>query len=233
MVKTTKPDQVSPPFSGFQDGSTIPLPERFFYDLLPELSDLRQLRLLLYLFWHAEKQERKIKFFKLENMASDPILLEMMGSEAELNNAVQGLINEDILLLGKMPELDTAYYFFNSPQGQASIKAINEGQWKPQHEDHPAPILQSEKPNVFKLYEENIGVITPMMAEILKEDEKTYPISWIEKAIRIAVARNARNWKYVQAILERWQKEGLGNGQNRRNDSQDPDSYRESWLKKP
>jgi hypothetical protein len=61
-------------------------------------------------------------------------------------------------------------------------------------------------------------------------DEATYPNAWINEAIEIAVKRNARNWKYVQAILERWQKEGRGNGQYRRDDSQDPESYRKSWL---
>jgi DnaD/phage-associated family protein len=91
--------------------------------------------------------------------------------------------------------------------------------------------LTGTPPNIFKLYEDNIGPITPMMAEILKADEAEYPPDWIEEAIRSAVAHNARSWKYVQAILKRRQKEGHRDEQHRRNDSQDPESYRERWLR--
>ena len=60
------------------------------------------------------------------------------------------------------------------------------------------------------VYERNIGILTPMMAEILRDAEKEYPAGWIEEAMRIAVEHNARSWKYVAAILERWKKEGRG-----------------------
>ena len=46
------------------------------------------------------------------------------------------------------------------------------------------------------------------MAETLGEAEDTYPAEWIEDALRIAVQRNKRTWRYVAAILERWQREG-------------------------
>ena len=62
--------------------------------------------------------------------------------------------------------------------------------------------------NIFRLYEENIGPLTPLIAETLGEAEDTYPAEWIEDAIRIAVQSNKRTWRYVAAILERWQREG-------------------------
>ena len=65
-----------------------------------------------------------------------------------------------------------------------------------------------EKPNIFKLYESNFGVLTPMIAETLKADLETYPIEWLEDAMKEAVGHNARNWRYVQAILRNWQEKG-------------------------
>ncbi len=64
------------------------------------------------------------------------------------------------------------------------------------------------RPNVFKLYEENIGPLTPLMADALKEAEKEYPAEWFEEAFTVAVTRNKRNWKYIEAILKRWKREG-------------------------
>jgi DnaD/phage-associated family protein len=131
-----------------------------------------------------------------------------------------------------MDWMGEVHYFLNTPQGRAAVTAIEQGEWQGDQGDRQPIHLVGDQPNIFKLYEENIGVITPMMAEILKDDEATYPASWIKEAIRIAVARNVRTWKYVQGILKRWQKEGYGNEQDRRYDPQDPERYRQSWLKR-
>ena len=71
-----------------------------------------------------------------------------------------------------------------------------------------SPLPNPDKPNIFTLYEQNIGPLTPMVAEILKADAETYPEAWLRDAMREAVSRNIRNWKYVQAILKAWQEKG-------------------------
>ncbi len=208
----------------------VRLPVGFFTQLLPQIDDLAHLRLLLYLFWHQEQQENKVRFFRLEDLADDPTLTHMTGGREGLDNALSRLVELGAILKANLEWLDETYYFINGPQGREAIKAIENGEWLESDQGRMPIQLQGDQPNIYKLYEQNIGAITPMMAEILKADEAAYPAEWIEEAIRIAVARNARNWKYVQAILERWQKEGRENEQNRRDDSQDPGSYRKDWL---
>ena len=75
--------------------------------------------------------------------------------------------------------------------------------------------LQSERPPIFVLYEQNIGLLTPMIAEELRDAEKTYPADWIADAFREAVELNKRSWRYVLRILERWRHEGRGSGTDR------------------
>ena len=221
-------------FGGFQEDQLelVRVPETFFTQLLPLIDSLIQLRLLLYLFWYFEQQQGEIRHIFFQDLAADPALLEMTGGEAELKKALGGLIDLGAVLEAQPENEEPVHYFINSPQGREAVKAIRNSQWRRNIESKIAIQMTGDRPNIYALYEQNIGTITPMMAEILKEDEEAYPNEWIEEAIRIAVTRNARNWKYVQAILERWQKEGRGNEQNRRDDSQDPDSYRESWLGK-
>ena len=69
--------------------------------------------------------------------------------------------------------------------------------------------------NIFTLYEQNIGMITPMLAEELKEAEKLYPALWIEEAFKEAVMLNKRSWRYIARILERWVREGKEIGEDR------------------
>jgi len=58
------------------------------------------------------------------------------------------------------------------------------------------------------LYEENIGPLTPLIADALKDAEELYYADWIVDAISLAVKNNKRNWKYCEAILKRWKEEG-------------------------
>ncbi|MGC8787666.1 MAG: DnaD domain-containing protein, partial [Anaerolineae bacterium] len=77
------------------------------------------------------------------------------------------------------------------------------------------PAMPTERPNIFILYEQNIGLLQPIIAEELQEAERAYPQEWIEEAFRIAVERNVRNWKYVRRILERWAAEGKDEGRGK------------------
>jgi DNA replication protein len=72
----------------------------------------------------------------------------------------------------------------------------------------PAPALQ----NIFELYEQNIGVISPLIADELRDAQRTYPAEWLEEAFREAARARKLNWKYVNRILERWQSEGKDSG---------------------
>ena len=68
--------------------------------------------------------------------------------------------------------------------------------------------LQVERPTIFVLYEQNVGMLTPMITEELRDAEKHFPTEWISDAFLEAVARNKRNWRYVLAVLERWRTQG-------------------------
>ena len=74
--------------------------------------------------------------------------------------------------------------------------------------DESKPRIHVDKPTVFRLYEQNIGPLTPMIADRLINALETYPPEWIEAALEEAVAYNRRNWKYIARILENWTAEG-------------------------
>ena len=86
----------------------------------------------------------------------------------------------------------------------------------------PPPAADRETaPNIFALYEANIGSITPLIVDDLTEAEGRYPQEWIEAAMREAAELNKRSWRYVRAILQRWETEGRGHEEHRRNPETD------------
>ena len=82
-----------------------------------------------------------------------------------------------------------------------------------------------EPPDLFTLYEQNIGMLTPLIADELREAEKLYPESWLRDAIKEAVALNKRNIRYIMRILERWSAQGKTDGTYQRVSKTDPDKY--------
>ena len=74
--------------------------------------------------------------------------------------------------------------------------------------DESRPRVHVDKPTVFRLYEQNIGPLTPMIADRLIKALEVYPPDWIESALEEAVAYNRRNWRYIARILENWEADG-------------------------
>ncbi len=71
--------------------------------------------------------------------------------------------------------------------------------------------------------------MTPIIADQLRDMEKSYPPAWIEEAFEIAVSRNKRALRYIQAVLKRWETEGRGpdnNEETRRDTTEQRDKYR-------
>jgi DnaD/phage-associated family protein len=147
-----------------------------------------------------------------------------------LEDALQRAVARGSLLKAELPGENgsQAYYFLNSPRGRTAVDAIARGAWQPSGDPQQPIALDLERPNIYRLYEENIGPLTAMIAENLKDAEKTYPNDWIEEAVRIAVENNVRRWSYIQAILRSWQEEGRDE-QNRGNTQEDRQRYIKGW----
>lgn len=212
-------------FSGFPDGKMrlTPVPNLFFSDLLPNIDNLAELKVTMYMFWALGQMDRQVPYLRLTDFMQDGILMDGLGSTP--TTAVQALYDGleraqargsllHITVEGAEGSIDL--YFVNSPKGRAAVDGIEKGEWRPSLGRDQAVSLTIEKPNIFVLYEQNIGALTPIIADELRDAERDYPVKWIEEAIQIAVRNNARKWRYVNSILERWRLEGKHDAVDRR-----------------
>jgi DnaD/phage-associated family protein len=223
-------------FNGFPPGkiNTIRVPSLFFKDLLPEINDLSELKVTLYAFWQMTHQEGQIRYLKEADFSGDPIFMAGLGAtEAAQTAAVRtGLelaVKRGTLLKTTLPEGEETLdiYFFNSPRGAAALQSVADGSWRPAEDERFSPTLNLEKPNIFQLYEDNIGPLTPLIADTLRDAEQLYPESWIKEALEIAVQNNVRKWNYIDAILRSWQDGGKDERQDRGYTKKDRRAYLE------
>ena len=228
-----KPSQM---FSGFKTGPirTTPIPNPFFAELLPTIDHLGELKLTLYAFWALARKDGPFKYLRKAEMIDDQHLLNALQETGipaieSLEDALERAVARGTLLqatLSFAKGMDT-FFFLNTPKGRAAIDALEAGKWEPSGEEDKPIRLDIELPNIFTLYEQNIGPLTPMIAETLREAEINYPHSWIEEAIAIAVQNNVRKWSYINAILEDWQ----NRGKDAREDRGDTEKARRKYLK--
>jgi DnaD/phage-associated family protein len=223
-------------FQGFPEGKVrlTPIPAPFFSELLPEIDQLGELKLTVYVFWRLDHLEGTFRYLRWTDLAGDARFMAGMGAtppEAQfaLKEALDRAIERGTLLRAAidLEDGEEDLYFLNSPKGRAAVQGIARGEWRPSGQAQLPVELGMERPNIFRLYEEHIGPLTPMIAESLREAEETYPYQWIEDAVRTAVENNKRSWRYAEAILRRWQEKGRDERKDRRDTEKDRRRYAE------
>jgi len=211
-------------FSGFPPGKvrTVGIPDPVFTELIPLIDDLAELKLTLHVLWRLGRQRGKVRYLRRADLASDQVLLSGLGQAPveALSEALKRAVERGTLLRveATVGETTEEIYFANTPKGRAAAEAIARDEW-------PEGLESAGRPNIFTLYEQNIGLLTPLIADQLRAAEGTYPAEWIEDAFREAVSLNKRSWRYIQAILERWRAEGRGDEASRRPAEEDRRRY--------
>lgn len=216
-------------FAGFpKDVHFGGIPKVFFSQLLPEIDDLVELKVTIHLLHTLYERKGYPRFITDCEMLADKVLMRGIGSEEELRRGLERAVRRGtVLRLGMEKEgKHVELLFLNTESDREARTAIERGDMDIGMLPGDEPSVESgERPDIFTLYEENIGMLSPMIAEQLKDAERSYPYSWIEDAFKEAVSLNKRNWKYIEAILRRWDSEGKGHGELGRGSKADRDKY--------
>lgn len=210
------------PFSGFPTRAEVtPIPNLFFTTIMPQVDDIAELKTILHVFWLLSRRRGYPRFVTYGELLSDPILMSEIekgtGSRDEmLSRALKLAVQRGTMLHLKLERDGETedVYFVNTESGKKVMDRIQRGELAlpgliPRQGEPAEPM---SPPGIFRLYEQNVGMLTPLIAEELQEAEKLYPADWIESAFREAVALNRRSWKYIARILERWAVEGKDDG---------------------
>lgn len=179
-----------------------------------------------------QKRRDRISMTQLEQMTG----LSRQG----VINGVQAAISRGVLKRIKTPQGNEYELILSSAEGEGSQRSrlplVNVVDSTSQRSRHTKDIIVNDSINnnnilsvnevdspgqpgglpaeglatVMRAYENNIAMLTPYMAQVLTDAVAEYPPDWIVEAIHVAVENNARNWRYISAILRNWQEKGKG-----------------------
>jgi DNA replication protein len=203
---------------------SIPIPAPFFGPLLEELQDPAELRCALRVIGLAQRVRSGPKLVTLGQLRADRVLLRSLrndpeGSQRALERALVGLVEKGVLLNFWVDGNGSRKraFMLDTSQGRQVAGWVAQGESVKLGQSSPSSSqLDILDRSIFQLYEETVGVITPLLAEDLKDAEATYPAEWVIDAFRQAAVQNKRRWSYVAAILRRWQEEGRTDGESER-----------------
>lgn len=200
---------------GFPAGAlATAVPNLFFARVLPEVEGPAELVVSLYLFYLNGLARRGPRVFTRRRLLAEGALMRALAKlsglppEEALARGLEAAVRRGTLLAAPVRERgeEAVGYLLNTEANRrAAQRLATEEVALPE----PPPAAEAGPlPNIFALYEENVGSITPLIAEELKEAEERYPPAWIEAAFREAVSLNKRSWRYIHRILRRWETEG-------------------------
>lgn len=200
-------------FAGFPAGDlpAITLPEFAFSDLLPLIDHLGEMQVTLTSLWRLFSKPGSLRFITRAELLTDARLRDTLPDGAAVLDGLERATARGSLLhlvVERFGESED-WYFLNDEMGRTLLARVRSGVM-PEFDDPliEGRTLRADRPNIFTIYEQNIGLLQPLLADELRQAERLYPIEWIEAAFREAVVRNKRTWRYVRAILERWALEG-------------------------
>ena len=210
------------------------IPNSFFSALLPQISDIAELKTTLHIFQIIYQKRGYPRFTTYKELLASKSLMSSLGGasppEEILRHALEMATSRGAILHLALDRDGTPedIYFLNTESDRQALAKIQNGELVLgglRAKEQPYTPTEAP-PDIFTLYEQNIGMLTPLIADELRDIEKLYPASWIRDAVKEAVLHNKRNIKYIAKILERWSAEGKGDGTYQRDSKKaDPDKY--------
>lgn len=211
-------------FPGFvAGGAAVALPRELFVELLPRIEDEGELRATLYALAAALRPGPVLGVRRSQLLSERPLLsqfdrLTPGESTAAATIALGRAVSRGSLLAVELPDGDLLYVV-HSEAGRRQRERLVAGALTPpaapagwhgsEGARRAAATARAVMPGgVAALYESEIGMLTPFVAEALAAAEARYPARWIEDALREAALHNARSWAYAEAMLRRWEAEG-------------------------
>ncbi|MBM3933465.1 MAG: DnaD domain protein [SAR202 cluster bacterium] len=210
-------------FAGFPPRPRYtPVPTPVLGQLLEEIDDLQELKVTLRAIWLLHHKRTYPRYLTVDDLMTDQTCLRVFGPGAEsarrcAEETMAKAVSRRTFIAGTatIDGARTQVFMLNAESERRAMEgltALPRTTPSPQVSGAASPAdtdaAEDSRPNIFKLYEDNIGLMSPMIAEELKLAEQSYPETWIRDAFKAAVTSNRRSWRYIAAILDRWDREG-------------------------
>ena len=187
----------------------VPLPAHFVAHILPQIVSIVELKVTLHLFALVTRQAVRPRRVSWDMLCDDETLLQSLQVTAVHSRP------RDLLAEGLSAAVQRGT-FIHVVRADSHGRAVNwylvrtatNQAWAARHDgvlDGDVVVVPTP---VLAVYEQHIGVVSPMILAEIQQAQQRYPEAWIVDAIHEAVVANSHSWRYVAKILARWARDG-------------------------
>lgn len=213
-----------------------PVPNPLLANLLEEITDIAELKVTLRAIWALHRKKTPLPYITAKELYEDRSVASMLDAHGDqlehaVDTALKLAVQRGTLLNVPSGDGSESRFLLNTEPVRAEL--VRKGVTIPAQVEHTAgPGVETQQAEshpelhqgVFRVYEENIGAMSPLIAESITAALQEHPESDVIDAIRVAVEANARSWKYVKAVLQRW----AVDGRDRRDTDGKPERHSEA-----
>ena len=201
-------------FEGFASGAPVtPLPQALLRDLVPLMSDPAELIVTLYAVEALSRVRRYPRRLLCEDLRESRPMIEALANicaPREWDAAFAGGLNAAVergALLRARAVQDGAWAEWIALNDADGRRALESASMPPvSRAVYGREPVSSTAPEIWQ---SAFGTaMPPILTEEIKSAESRFGSEWLRDAFAEAAANNVRNWRYVQAILERWDTSG-------------------------
>lgn len=195
-------------------GSTR-VPNAVLSAVLNEVAESGTVKLILRAVWLLERQRGFPASITVNELRHDRVLIRVFKSKERFDAALDQSLNLGVLIKFELNNADAL--MLNTVSATRQVENVKDTQSGNIEKDGWDASVGSDMPDdAFRAYEENIGILSPMIRENITAVLQDFSDEDIIEAIKIAVENENRSWSYVAGVLRKWARDGVPNDRRTR-----------------
>lgn len=180
-----------------------------FHGLMARIDNVNELKVTLFCLWAFEQRDAPDGLYWLRRADFDGLNSDVHGlDEDAIDDGLDCAVLRQTL---RRVDLNTPagieqIYLYATPEADDAL-AIPGGFAARIDASGRLDVLPP-RPSVYKVYEENIGPLTGLIGDALRDLVTDYGEPWVSEAIAVAMEQNKRSLSYIKGILRGWRKDG-------------------------
>lgn len=200
------------PIKGFplaDDFATTRVPNAVLGRVLSTTDDSNEIKLILRAIWLLEHQRGYPRYITRDDLRRDRVLSVAIPDQSDFDRILKSAIERDVFVEASIN--DNTCLMLNTESARRALIEISPTTDNLNKDDNgwETAATSAGPVDAFRAYEENIGILSPMIRQSILAALEDFTDEDITHAVRIAVENESRSWSSVAGVLRRWARDGI------------------------
>ncbi len=203
------PPQLIKGFPLPDDFATTRVPNAVLGRVLSSIGDADEIKLILRAIWLLEHQRGYPRYITRDELRRDRVLSVALPDQSDFDRILKSATDRGVFV--EVSINNNVCLMFNTEAARrASLNTSRMTDNLNKDDDSwETPAASTGPADAFRAYEENIGILSPMIRQSILAALEDFTDEDITHAVRIAVENESRSWSFVAGVLRRWARDGI------------------------